>query len=293
MLRLKEGFRGERVVVIPRMIVEQMENDSLCASLHVTDMGFYPHASHHYRKRVVGINQYILIYCMDGEGWCVVDGMRYTIAANQFIILPVGKPHEYGTGKDNPWSIYWVHFKGHMAQDYVGENYIPITLNPGTQSRINYRIGLFEEIFMTLKLGYGRETLRYVSSLFHHFLGSLCYWETYRNVGGVSDKELLESIVHFMHENIERKVSLFEIASFVGYSTSHFSTLFCSLTGQSPMAYLNHLRIQRACELLEFTDMKVNQICYKVGIEDPYYLSRLFKRIMGVSPREFRMIEKG
>lgn len=293
MLRLKDGFRGERVVVIPRMIVEQMENDSLCASLHVTDMGFYPHASHHYRKRVIGINQYILIYCMDGEGWCVVDGMRYTIAANQFIILPAGIPHEYGTGKDNPWSIYWVHFKGYMAQDYVGENYIPITLNPGAQSRINYRIGLFEEIFMTLKLGSGRETLRYVSSLFHHFLGSLCYWETYRNVGGVSNKELLKSIVHFMHENIERKISLSEIASFVGYSTSHFSTLFCSLTGQSPMAYLNHLRIQRACELLEFTDMKVNQICYKVGIEDPYYFSRLFKRIMGVSPREFRMIEKG
>lgn len=293
MLRLKDGFRGERAITIPQMIIERMEADSLCSSLHVTDIGFYPQAYHHYRKRINGINQYVLIYCTDGEGWCIVDDVKYIMKSNQFIILPPEKAHEYGADKNNPWTIYWIHFKGTMAQNYINERTLPIALNPGIKSRINNRIALFEEIFHSLKIGYGRENLRFVSSLLHHFLGSLCYWETYRNVGEHLDKDLLESVIHYMYENIEHKILLSDIASFAGYSTSHFSALFSKLTGQSPMIYLNHLRIQRACELLGFTDMKVNQVCYKVGIEDPYYFSRLFKQIMGCSPREFRLLEKG
>lgn len=46
--------------------------------------------------------------------------------------------------------------------------------------------------------------------------------------------------------------------------------------------------MQQACLLLDTTDMKINQICYKIGIEDTYYFSRLFSKIMGMSPREYR-----
>lgn len=293
MPKLKDGFRGERAVILPRMVVEQMEKDPLLAALHVTDMGCYPHAAHHYRIRTEGIGQYVLIYCTDGCGWCVAGGKRYAVSANQFIILPAGVPHEYGADEENPWSIYWIHFKGTLAADYMEGGVTLVTLNPGAQSRINQRIALFEEIFLTLKLGYSRDNLRYVSSMFHHFLGSLCYWETYRSAEVTPDKGFLDSIVHYMRENIERKITLTEIASFAGYSPSHFSAIFCKLTGQSPMGYLTQLRIQVACELLDFTGMRVNQVCHKVGIEDPYYFSRLFKRTMGCSPREYRMIKKG
>lgn len=294
MPRLKDGFRGERAIILPRMIIEQMEEDPLTASLYVTDMGYYPRAAHHYRARMEGIGQHVLIYCTDGAGWCVVGGKRCSVSANQFIILPAGLPHEYGADKENPWTIYWIHFKGTLASSYVMDNGVsPVTLNPGIQSRINQRISLFEEMFNVLKLGYSRDNLRYTSSLFHHFLGSLRYWVQYRNAESHSDDGLLESVVHFMNENIERKVSLAEMAAFAGYSSSHFSALFCGLTGQSPMAYFNQLRIQRACELLDFTDMKVNQVSFKVGIEDPYYFSRLFKQVMGCSPREYRSVKKG
>lgn len=293
MPHLKDGFKGERAIVLPRMIVEQMESSPLSAALHVTDMGYYPRAAHHYRARTSGIGQYILIYCTDGAGWCVAGGVRHSISANQFVILPAGVPHEYGADKENPWTIYWIHFKGTLASSYVTGCASPVTLNPGVQSRINQRIALFEEMFNILKLGYSRDNLNYVSSLFHHFLGSLCYWVQYRNAESHADDTLLESVVHFMNEHIERKLTLADMAAFTGYSPSHFSSLFCEATGQSPMAYFNQLRIQRACELLDFTDMKVNQVCFKVGIEDPYYFSRLFKQVMGCSPREYRREKKG
>lgn len=50
--------------------------------------------------------------------------------------------------------------------------------------------------------------------------------------------------------------------------------------------------MQQACLLLDTTDMKINQICYKIGIEDTYYFSRLFSKIMGMSPREYRKSKK-
>ncbi len=54
------------------------------------------------------------------------------------------------------------------------------------------------------------------------------------------------------------------------------------------MAYINQLKVQAACHWLEQTELRVNQICHKVGIEDPYYFSRLFAKTMGVSPQEYR-----
>ncbi|MBQ8606821.1 MAG: helix-turn-helix transcriptional regulator, partial [Bacteroidaceae bacterium] len=70
--------------------------------------------------------------------------------------------------------------------------------------------------------------------------------------------------------------------------TSYFSALFSEVMGLGPLAYFNQLKMQRACELLSFTDLKINQLCYKVGIADPYYFSRLFRQTMGVSPKEYR-----
>ncbi|HBY15516.1 AraC family transcriptional regulator [Muribaculaceae bacterium Isolate-113 (HZI)] len=46
--------------------------------------------------------------------------------------------------------------------------------------------------------------------------------------------------------------------------------------------------MRRACDLLDNSNLKLNQICFKVGIPDPYYFSRLFSKLMGMSPRNFR-----
>jgi AraC-like DNA-binding protein len=64
--------------------------------------------------------------------------------------------------------------------------------------------------------------------------------------------------------------------------------VFKKKTGLSPLAYFNQLKVQHACELLKKTDLKINQICYKVGIEDSLYFSRLFSKAMGMSPTEYR-----
>lgn len=295
MIRIKDGFNGERALVLPPMIIHIMENDPLLSALHITDIGYYPKAYHHYRERKQAINQYVFIYCTDGKGWYRVHGEVHPVHANQYFILPAGVPHSYGADEDTPWTIYWIHFKGALAPSYARNAAQPMDIRPEAHSRISHRINLFEEMFNTLKNGYNNENLHYASSIFHYYLGSLRYLQQYRNAGtdGQDENDVAEAAIHYMKENLEKHLTLAEIAAHIGYSPSHFSMLFKRKTGHAPLSYFNLLKIQQACFLLNSTDMRINQICYKVGIDDTYYFSRLFSKIMGLSPKEFRLAQKG
>jgi len=281
MVKLKDGFTGERALVLPRIIVDKMEEDPLTSMLHITDIGYYPKAKHHFRERKEPINQYVFIYCIDGAGSYRIGDQEYTVSANQYFILPAGVPHSYASNKSTPWTIYWIHFKGILAPFYAKDANRPMDIQSEQHSRISTRINLFEEIFNTLKNGYSNENLRYV--------------QQYRNAGTneAEDEGIVNVAIHYMKENMEKHLSLEEISTQIGYSPSHFSMLFKKQTGHSPLTYFNLLKMQQACLLLDTTDMKINQICYKIGIEDTYYFSRLFSKIMGMSPREYRKSKKG
>lgn len=285
MIKQKDGFQGQQSVVLPPMVIEIAEKDELASSLFVTDIGYYPNATNHYRERKLAINQYILIYCVDGSGWYRLKGKEYQVGKNQFFILPAGEPHIYGANES--WTIYWVHFRGYHAAIFADGMQTPQNINVALNSRIRDRISIFEEILSTLHSGQDIEDLRYASSLLHYFLASMRYLGLYRRAEGTSDT--IEAAIHFMQENIENRITLQDVLDYIGYSQSHFSVIFKKKTGESPIAYFNRLKIEYACKLLKETDLKINQICYKIGIEDPFYFSRLFSKTIGMSPTEYRL----
>ena len=289
MIRKKDGFQGEQVVVLPPAIVELEEQDDFCQGLFITDIGYYPKAEHHHRIREKGVGQYVLIYCVDGSGFYVVDGKRHEVKKNQYFILPIGKPHEYGSTEGHFWTVYWLHFCGKAAHVFAEGAATPQTINVTMQSRISERINIFDEILTTLHFGDSIEDLRYASSLLSHFLASMRYLGQFRRAKASAEKDIVEQAIHYMRENIENRITMAEVLRYVGYSQSHFSTVFKKKTGMSPLSYFNRLKVEHACKLLKTTDLKVNMICYKVGIEDPLYFSRLFSKVMGMSPSEFRI----
>lgn len=294
MIKLKEGFSGERAIVLPDSVVRDMERHPLSAALHITDMGYYPQALHHYRERREPITQNILIYCTAGRGWFETDGRRHAVEHDQCFVLPAGVPHRYGADEAEPWSIYWIHFKGTLAQSYAERLPVPTRIAPSEDSRISERLELFEEIYRILETGYSKDNLLYACTALHHFLGTVCYVQAYRQVKGAPRPDnIVETTLHFMKENIEKKLTVQELATHVGYSVSHFTGIFRKATGYPPIDYYNRLKIQHACHLLDFTDMHINQVCHKSGIPDCYYFTRVFTKIMGVSPKEYRLMQKG
>ncbi len=286
-MKQKDGFQGSRAIVLPPMLIDKQKQDELTRSLYITDIGYYPHAENHYRERTSPITEHVLLYCVDGAGWYEVDGKRYDLPENHFCILPAGKPHAYGSSEANPWTIYWIHFAGIQADIFAQSATMPQPIQPGNTSRINYRNTIFEEIFSTLSRAINLECLRYASSVLHYYLASMRYLGQYRSQTEIKT-DTTEAIKHYMQENIAHQLQLEDLAHYTGYSIQHLSARFKSDTGMSPLAYFNRMKVEHAAQLLESSDIKVNQVCHRVGIDDAFYFSRLFKQIKGVSPREWK-----
>lgn len=292
-MRIKSGFSGQQSLVLPKVIIDNMENDPLARLLYITDIGYYPKALHHYRHRQ-GIDQYVFIYCIDGHGSYEIDGVSYPVGPNQWFILPPHKPHTYAASDSDPWTIYWAHFKGSLARHFVIPDLSPQTVAPGADSRIADRINLFEEIFSTLNANsFALENIRYAVALFHHFLESMRYFKLYRKSANIKhDADVIDATIHFLEENIHRRLSLAQIATYSGFSSSYLSATFKDRTGYSPSAYFNLLKIRKACRLLDTSSMKLNQISFKLGFDDQFYFSRLFSKTMGLSPSAYRLRPK-
>ena len=294
MLHLKDGFMGERSLVLPPMAIEMQQTDPLVSSLYITDIGYYPHATHHFRERKRPIMQNVLLYCVEGKGHYRMGGNDHTfdVTAGQYVILPAGQSHVYWSDDDDPWTIYWIHFGGVHADFYSQGASAPLNVKPGVTSRISDRNNIFEEIFFTVNDGYSLENMRYASCLLHYYLGSMRFIQQFRKADSNSEKfapnTLVDVAVRFMRENLERRLQLNDLARYMGYSVSHFSTVFKKTTGESPLHHFNRMKMEQACYLLANSTMQINQICHKVGIDDCYYFSRLFSKQVGMSPKMYR-----
>ena len=83
-------------------------------------------------------------------------------------------------------------------------------------------------------------------------------------------------------------ISLHSVAEAVSVSPNHFSTVFSQETGETFIEYLTSVRLSRSQYLLKHTNLKSADIAYEAGFNDPHYFSFIFKKNLGISPREFR-----
>lgn len=84
------------------------------------------------------------------------------------------------------------------------------------------------------------------------------------------------------------ELSLNMISGHIGISPSYFSSIFKQETGQSFVEYLTKVRIDKACELLKCTTLRTSEIGERVGYNDPHYFSSTFKKVTGLSPKDFK-----
>ncbi|KJD31705.1 hypothetical protein PK35_13190 [Tamlana nanhaiensis] len=283
----------QRAIVLPKGILQELQDNPLTNNLYVTDIGCYLEALGHKRVRKNGSSEYILMYCTSGEGWVEVEGRTFTLKPNTYIILLPNVPHKYGSDSKNPWSIYWIHFTGDKAAFFVNYPNTKVEIDVATNSRFSDRILLFEEIFNNLELGYSLENLEYANICLWHMLGSFKYLSQFRKIREWHEQDRIDQSIRFMKTNLSEKLHLDIIASHVGLSVSQFSLLFKRKTGRTPLDYVTHLKIQQASKLLDFSSLRINEIAQQVGYSDPFYFSRIFTKTMGKSPKAYRNSKKG
>jgi len=288
-MKKKEGFEGQEAIVLPKNVVRQCEKLSVIQDLYITDIGYYPRAKFHYRERPQGADEHILIYCVSGCGYCDMGKKKLQINPNEYLIVPQGRAHAYGASEEQPWTIYWAHFKGKLA-DHLSELLYRRLFRQ--QNAIQYNeshINLFRNIYQVLQLGYSKDNLEYVTLHFSGFLTAFVYNDKFNLTTPREQPDVVDTSILYLKQHIGESLTLKQIADHVHLSVSHFSGLFHKKTGFSPIEYFNHLKMQKACQLLHFTELRIYEVAAATGIEDPYYFSRIFKENMGVSPKEYRM----
>ncbi|MGV8968589.1 MAG: helix-turn-helix domain-containing protein [Cellulomonas sp.] len=288
--RLREGFPGQRMRVLPRPLVAQALREPTTAQILVTDVGYYPRASSHGRSRPKGAAQNIVIVCAAGRGTCTVPSGVHAVRAGQAAIIPAGLAHRYEADTDDPWTIWWMHVVGRGVTELfttIGASAEQPVLGLGDPPRV---IALIDTIINRMERDETMSSLLAASGAAWHALTLLA---ADRRAVGRERVDPIQVTIEHLRANISTRLSVTELASMAGLSSSHYAALFRRATGYGTLEYQTRLRMGLARELLDTTDRTITSIARQVGYDDPLYFSRQFRRIHGASPSEYRLHDKG
>lgn len=288
-LSLREGFIGQKMIVLPESLKKRFRENPIIQNFHLTDIGYFPRALRHQRTREHGSDEYIFMYCVEGEGWYQSNGVRHQIGPNQFLIIPKNTPHTYSSALDNPWSLYWIHFKGSLADNLYNRymDHEEIVISIPYQNR---RIEQFKNIYETLTSSYLTPPLEYVNLSALSFISAFVYSPVTKKEAPGDIEDIVGAIINFLETNLERPLKTEDITKEFNYSASYIFSIFKKRTGYSLINYFNLKKIQKACEYLKYSDLNIKEISYKMGFQDPLYFSRSFKKHMGMSPKKYKQL---
>ena len=98
----------------------------------------------------------------------------------------------------------------------------------------------------------------------------------------------LQHILLYLDEHFREPVRLKDLAQLEGITQTHLSHFFAEQLGLTFQEYLTRLRVEAAMYLLKTTDLSVTNISYECGFSDPKYLNQGFRKIVGITPNEWR-----
>lgn len=286
---IPDGFPGQRMLVLPRPRVREFLNQPGTARLAVTDCGYFPRADSHGRRRTTPIGQAIVMACVDGRGWCETEAGRFPVHQGQVVVLPPRQPHAYGADGDDPWTLWWFHAASPEVEAFLAGAGMTAD-NPVRRPRDLYPVvSLMSEVLAWMERDSTTTSLNAAAGAAWHAL-TLLASERYR-----SDEagDVIDHATEYLRAHIADRVTVPELAAMASLSTSHFSALFKRHVGYPVLQYQTMLRMGRARELLDTTSATVAAIAAEVGYPDSFYFARQFKKVHGMTAREYREQHKG
>lgn len=180
----RDGFEGEKLISIPPKIwKEATDRNPTLFPLHITHMGYFPKAAFHYRERRKGCEDNILIYCLQGKGYYIIDNKRYEVHSNQFILIPATDKYiRYWSDDKEPWTIYWMHFTGSEINSFNKSLNLSLTKGPVDMPFNEKAIEIWQNIYQTLEMGYSIENLCSACFCLYHLIATFLFPERHINI---------------------------------------------------------------------------------------------------------------
>lgn len=284
----RDSFPGERILKLDTKVIEYASRQPLTSALLPCRLGYFPKARGQRVSRPNGDWTFTLLFCLDGAGELQLGHSRYRMTRGMIALLRPFEFHAYEADVQNPWSYYWIHFNGTMAQQYYdvlsgSGKYCCIRLEP----EISF-VQAFEKVLGILHAGHAYKELVQASCALHQLLGEVCGLASHKGGGQETVETRVGRTLEVLRNNLGMHVSIRELAAIAKMSHAYYAAQFRRLTGESPRSYINKLKVEKACEYLRSSNAKIETIAHRLGCDDPFYFCRLFKRLTGRTPSGYR-----
>lgn len=278
----------KRYYRVPDSLIKEQKKNALIKDLLLSEIGEVEVEGGSIWGSVPDHDNFLLVYCPSGSGIVQILDEQVPIGDEQFVLVPMGEDFKFYSVLEVRSQLLLARFNGKKVRQMTKEFSVVRNLIPSVNNRVANRELLFDEIFNNLSEGFDESTLEYANLCFTHLLATFIY--AYKTSDDLADESnpVIRKAINYLGKNLDKKLSLNQLAEEVGYSPSYFTTLFKKETNYSPITYFSHLKIVKACELLDYTNMKVKEISFHLGYSDPYYFTKDFKKKMGLSPRNYR-----
>lgn len=238
-------------------------------------------------------NHYLFHYIISGQGTLVAadsNGFDYTYhlrTGQGFLISPRQRTH-YFADEYSPWEYTWLEFDGLKAQEILtlaglsADHPVYISNDPEMQKQVR------DELLYIAH--HGEDSQLSLLGHMYLFLDALQKSSNRRMVsieGKLKDFYVQEAIT-FVQNNYFNDITVEDMARFCNLNRSYFGKIFRETAGATPQEFLIRYRMTKACEYLETSKYSVGEISQMVGYPSQLHFSRAFKKVIGVSPRDWR-----
>lgn len=228
----------------------------------------------------------IFQYTLQGEGHLRFDDQHYRLTTGDLMLLTVPHDHEYDRpAESSEWIFFWFTLVGSEAIrlfkwmiDRQGPLLSLYPTHPVIQKAFDYYLqshsGKLNSPFLVSHAAYSLASL-------------LCHESLMRETATAPDR--IQSVIALLENDFRRDIGIDDMARCSGYSRYHFTRLFTQHTRRSPRQYLEDVRIRKACDLLrQHASASIQDVSSQVGFHEANYFAKVFRRVTGESPRDFR-----
>lgn len=232
--------------------------------------------------------EYGMVYVASGQGVFVSRQTgKQQVSAGDLLLLFPDVWHNYRPHPNTGWVEYWILFNGAQLERMVEHGLI------GPSSAV-LRLGatdLFEQLFRDFLRAVEAQSVlssHVLSALASQILANALSRAGLQRADAGERASEIEQAKLFIEEHLRDAVDMQELAESLNMSYRNFRRVFKQKTGMAPQQYHMQLRINRAKELLEDQDNRVNEVALRVGFGDQFYFSRMFRKYAGLSPSQWR-----
>ncbi len=254
-------------------------------SISVTAIGEF-WCRKNYSTERSGMESYLLIYTISGEGRLEYRGKTFSIKPCDIMLIDCNEWQHYYTYGEK-WHFRFVHFSG-CAAKYLYEN---VTAEENFVFPVGNTVtfgGIMNQLFSFSSVTLPEEFLRCseaVCAMFAFLMEERREKNSYKK-----RQSQIMAAKNYIEAHYTENLSLDKLSEEFFLSKYHFIRLFRRQTGFSPNAYLRAYRITKAQNLLKTTDLSVEEIAFRVGYDDVSAFIRAFGKSTGLTPSKFRLL---